>query len=305
MQVMGIAVRIGDRQQVGGLGVYALEVATATDEVAPPYLTGPEALEAGLVEFGELEPPDVGAVLVTNHAEVPVLLVEGELVIGGDQDRTVNVTLLCPPRSVTVVPVSCVEAGRWGSRRDFAPTGRYAPGSLRSAKVAALADEADDGMDRPSDQARVWEEVDRQQTRHGVASPTSSLGDVHEDLEDRLGRELDSLSATPSQAGVVCTRGDEVVGLDLFDRPSTLARYLRGIVAGHALDAPPAASHRDQIRTVERFLGQVEAAGWRRRPGVGLGDEVRLAGEIVGIGVAMGGRLVHLAAFPAVGVERG
>ena len=67
--------------------------------------------------MSELDPPEVPSLAIFNLALVPILLVEGEMLVGGDQNRTMNVTVLCPPQVRTVVPVSCVEAGRWGKRR--------------------------------------------------------------------------------------------------------------------------------------------------------------------------------------------
>ncbi len=48
-----------------------------------PYLTGPEAYEAWLIEVSELDPPEVPILAVTNLGDVPILLVEGEMLIGG------------------------------------------------------------------------------------------------------------------------------------------------------------------------------------------------------------------------------
>ena len=135
MKVLECEVNVGDGIAVGGLRVFAL---TSQKVGGPPYLTGPEAYEAGLIEVSELDPPEVPLLSVTNLADVPILLVEGELLIGGDQDRTMNVTVLCPPRALIDVPVSCVEAGRWGSRRAMSASNSHAPGSLRAAKTSNL-----------------------------------------------------------------------------------------------------------------------------------------------------------------------
>ena len=94
MKVLEFDVSVGDGVAVGGLQVFPL---TSEKAGGPPYLTGPEAYEAGLIEVSELDPPEVPLLSVTNLADVPILLVEGELLIGGDQDRTMNVTVLCPP----------------------------------------------------------------------------------------------------------------------------------------------------------------------------------------------------------------
>jgi len=296
MQLFDMDVTIGDRVEVAGLSVFPL---TGAATGAPPYLTGPEAFAAGLLAVAELDPPQVPFLVVTHGADVPVLLVEGEMLVGGDQDRTMNVTVLCPPRTDLVVPVSCVEAGRWGARRAMSGSSRLAPGSLRAAKIRGLEPRSAGSHLRRSDQGRVWDEVDRQSLAHDVESRTSALDDVQEELEARIAAELDAVEPLADQVGVVCTIGNEVLGLDLFDRPDTLARYLRAIVAGHALDAPVRVSHVDGFRAIEHFLAQVVASGRDRGHGVGLGDELLLEGPVAGIGLTLDDHLVHLAAFPA------
>lgn len=72
--------------------------------------------------------------------------------------------------------------------------------------------------------------------------------------------QLDQIEPVPGQIGVICVVGDRVTGLDLFDKHATLEKYLRGIVAGHALDAPPSTWNSDSIRIIERFLGQIGSA---------------------------------------------
>jgi hypothetical protein len=220
------------------------------------------------------------------------------MLVGGDQNRTMNVTVLCPPQVRTVVPVSCVEAGRWGKRRTVSASSKHAPGSLRAAKTANLEPRSENASSRRSDQGLIWNEVARQSMAHDVFSETSALDDVQEEIEDRLAPELEKIRTVPGQIGLICTIGEQVVGLDLFDKPSTLERYLRGIISGHALDAPARRSDADPIRAIEHFLAQIDGAGRDTGRGVGLGEEILLRGEVAGIGLIYESSLVHLAAFP-------
>ena len=55
--------------------------------------------------------------MVENPSEIPVLLCEGEQVLGAQQDRIFDVSVLVPAGSKLEVPVSCVEAGRWQHSR--------------------------------------------------------------------------------------------------------------------------------------------------------------------------------------------
>jgi hypothetical protein len=88
----------------------------------PAYLTLDEALEAKLARVTEVS--DAGSVpelLFENDGDAPVLLVDGEELVGARQNRILNLTLLVGAKSRTVVPVSCVERGRWAWKtRHFA-----------------------------------------------------------------------------------------------------------------------------------------------------------------------------------------
>jgi hypothetical protein len=79
--------------------------------------------------------------------------------MGSDCRLADNVTVLCPPNTRIVVPVSCVEAGRWGARRTMSGSNKHAPGSLRAAKIANLETRSTDASARRSDQRPVWDEV--------------------------------------------------------------------------------------------------------------------------------------------------
>ena len=58
--------------------------------------------------------PVVGELVVTNGRPDPVLLLEGEMLEGGWQNRTLARSVLLAPGKRSVVDVCCVEQGRWG-----------------------------------------------------------------------------------------------------------------------------------------------------------------------------------------------
>src|SRR2546423_840488 len=93
----------------------------------------------------------VRELVVENPTDQPVLIFEGEEVLGAQQNRTFDVSVLVGAGDRARVPVSCVEAGRWdGTRHDerFAPAPHTADPSLRRVKrrrsnLAAAAGGAD------------------------------------------------------------------------------------------------------------------------------------------------------------------
>jgi hypothetical protein len=66
---------------------------------------------------------DVPTLRLTSAADRPVLLLDGEELIGAKQNRVLNTTVLVAAHSRLTIPVSCVEQGRWAykSARTGAP----------------------------------------------------------------------------------------------------------------------------------------------------------------------------------------
>src|SRR5688572_21551670 len=78
----------------------------------PGWLTLTEAGDAITIE----EVSEAGAVptlRLVSSADRPVLLLDGEELIGAKQNRVLNTTVLVGAHSRLTIPVSCVEQGRW------------------------------------------------------------------------------------------------------------------------------------------------------------------------------------------------
>lgn len=72
------------------------------------YITLAEALSNERVVITEVnESGSVPELRVTNDADVPVLIVDGEELRGAKQNRVCNTTVLLREKSTTVLPVSC------------------------------------------------------------------------------------------------------------------------------------------------------------------------------------------------------
>src|SRR5688572_15896895 len=77
------------------------------------YRTLAAAIAAGEVLVTEAPQATVPTLQLINQSALPVLVIDGEEVVGGKQNRVVNTSLLVPPKSIFDLPVSCVEHGRW------------------------------------------------------------------------------------------------------------------------------------------------------------------------------------------------
>src|SRR6516165_7284350 len=78
------------------------------------YLTFDDTSSEGLITVEETSTSGTVAELrVRNSAKNYVFIPEGTTLVGAKQNRVVNLSVMLAPDTVTVIPVSCVERGRW------------------------------------------------------------------------------------------------------------------------------------------------------------------------------------------------
>jgi hypothetical protein len=103
--------KISRKQSYRNLAVFPLLSSYAT---AVDYITLDEALTEALIEAVEVdESGSVPELKVINKSPRMILILDGEELVGAKQNRIVNTTILIQADSTTVIPVSCVEQGRW------------------------------------------------------------------------------------------------------------------------------------------------------------------------------------------------
>lgn len=263
------------------------------------YLTGPAAESVKALAVDELAAPTVPQMLATNNGPTPVLLVEGEVLAGGLQTRVLNLSVLVPALQSLPVPVACVEAGRWGDRKQSRRGATHSPPTLRRHKTASVNRAKSSGQ-RHADQSEVWASVSAYEDRLAAPSPTSSYADVAAHHRNGVEDLTSDLAPLPGQRGFVVGIGGTVRGLELFDRSQTFADYFDSLLAGYALealDAEPVATPATQAR---QFIRRLAAASWAFGDAVGLGREITVEGNnVTGSGLAWSEDrpAVHLAAF--------
>ena len=267
------------------------------------YVSFAEAVQRGATVKELGGGASVNDLVVHNPLDVPVLLYEGEEVLGAQQNRTFDVSALVAASSVLQVPVSCVEAGRWdGGRHDesFVPAPQTANPRLRRMKNTQARASLAAGLEARAVQGEVWREVAETAGRHGVNSRTGAMHDVFERRREQLDavaqRGRDALQpgrdarrdrrsfrrARPRQRGRGVRRAPRPA------RSGLRARRARG--AGRA--TPPSID--DARDFVELLLGAPCTPG----PAVGLGEGLRFAfGGLAGTGLICEGELVTLTAF--------
>jgi hypothetical protein len=292
------SVTIADPLEAGGLQVFGLFWETPG---GPDYQTLDEAVAAGALEVAEVtEGGSVPTLKVHNKGKSPVLLMAGEHLRGGKQNRVLNASILVAADTDLPIPVSCVERGRWGYRSPhFAGSGSSSHSHLRRMMhVQTTCGYRSDGVPH-SNQGEVWREVDRKLSESCSQSPSQYLHKAYEDTEGELRPVVEQLKVPAGACGAVFAYGGQIVGFDLFDRPSTLERLWDKLVRAYAIDArvagdaPPVV-----VEQVRGWLDGVTSAREEVFKSPGLGDDVRLESDrLIAACLRVDEHPVHVEAF--------
>lgn len=270
-------VRAGEPLHAGGLTLIPLLPATEQVRRQSGYLPLEEALRRGLIAITEQARATVPELLATSTAETPVVLVGGEQVIGGLQNRVLNTTILVGAHVSQQIPVTCVEAGRWHdagaafvhyenvdepaatetdgtiaqqaaspspARARAFSSDEAAYAKLRHLHAKSVTTSLSSGGGYRSDQGAVWNEVSERMAYSGSYSPSSAMDALYKSPEraSKLKETVAALKRPADALGFVAVVGAHVLGAEIFTDESLADAYWEKLARSYAvesLDAEP------------------------------------------------------------------
>lgn len=290
---------VSSSRVAGNLTVYGLRGATRSPV---QYATLDESLADGLAEVTEIsESGSVPELKFTNRAQGMVLLLAGEQLVGAKQNRVLNTSILVGADSVTKIPVSCVEQGRWRyESRGFGSSGTAAHARLRKEMAKHVSHSFQARGMAHADQGKVWGEVSRKLRSLGVESASAALEKVFQSRHRELEASLAGLKPDDEWCGVMVYCHGKLAAIDCFDRPEALRKYWEKLIRGHTLDAlEPGEGASAQDHQPETWLARlVEATGTHFASPGGVGQDYRVEGPFLcGNAILHEGVPLHLQAF--------
>ncbi len=275
------------------------------------FLTLDEGLRSGEVvvtEYGNIrglmrrrvtpavqrESAEVNRLVLINNSKRPLLLLAGEIVTGGKQDRVIGKDRIVPAESDPVdLSVFCVEPGRWvATSEHFGTSGATYGGGIGAGIGAGGVPSAI--MAQPSvrakamgdkDQNQVWAEVRKQQQSMAVEvaaeAPPASSGEIRSTtsyarvMENKDVKQKVEEIATPIQhnyeslikqlrdrkaVGVVVAVNGHIIWTDIFASTDLLEKYWPKLVRSYASEAVVSRAKGGEASTAEAeaFLGNME-----------------------------------------------
>jgi hypothetical protein len=263
------------------------------------YRTLEQAIAEGLVQVTEQDSASVPELRIHNKGDVLVFILDGEEIVGGQQNRVVNTSFLIGAQTEMLLPVTCVEHGRWHSISSEFSSGEHSYYRLRASKhqqvTASLR-----STGRPlTDQGEVWAEVADLEDTTGRHSDTGAMHQIFQSYSQDLSAYQAALPYAPGAVGMLVALGGQMAGADLFDQPGTAQSVWPRLLRSYALDAL-AGEPGEPVTAAQaqRFLDSTQGARSEVYPSVALGQEVRLEGdEVFGGGLVYQETPVHISLF--------
>jgi len=221
---------------------------------------------------------EVNTLVLVNNSKRPLLLLAGEIVTGGKQDRVIGKDRIVPAESDPIdLSVFCVEPGRWvaaNGKDDFSASRNgtlvFASPGVRGSAMAA------------KNQQQVWDNVGKSKEALAMTVPAQSAAEVNSttsyarvmDNKD-VQRQVDSV-AEPIQrnyesvirqlrdknaVGVVVAVNGELVWADIFASTQLLQKYWPKLVRSYATEAviTKAKGAAVSTREAQTFLDNLDA----------------------------------------------
>lgn len=291
----------------GNLTVFPVVAARSHD--TQQFLTLDEGLRSGdviVTESGSVQPlmrrrrtpvPQGGAqvnqLVLVNNSKRPLILLAGEIVTGGKQDRVIGKDRIIPAESDPIdLGVFCVEPGRWtGSSAQFdSRNGAMAQPAVRAKAMAE------------KDQAQVWSEVGKARESLALLVPAPAAAPVRETSSyarvmqnEEVKQRVDSV-AEPIQrnyqsliqqlrdqnaVGVVVAVNGQVVWADIFASTNLLERYWPKLVRSYAAEAVVTRTkdRAADIKQAQEFLNHLDGRHETVDSEPGLYRHTEIAGD--------------------------
>lgn len=298
---------IGDSIEVDRFVVFPI----FAEEKTKNFITLDEAMKKHLVKITEVDSAgSVPAVRVINFAKKFLVIFVGEILVGAKQNRVVNTTIVVKPHSEIVIPVSCIEEGRWSyDREDFSDYDSYVYSQLRREILRDVNLSLKKQKSFYATQGKIWDLVDEKLQDLNVESPTRSLSEAYN--ANRLGIKsfVRKFKTLKDQIGAIIFTNGRFQVMEVCSNPEVFKKIYPKLIKSIYLDELKSLDKKkcfldflekeiDYSQALTKLLSSIKNSDIDSFKGVGEGIEFRVEGEdVIGSAVCHSDKLLHLTIY--------
>ncbi len=163
------------------------------------------------------------------------MILAGEVVAGGKQDRVVSQDILLIPNSgKKQVSVYCVEHGRWSPKASGNEFNAYYGLSTKTVRKGAVVNK---------NQSEVWKRVEEVNAKNKTESSTGTYTqlknskELNEELPKYIKHFEDLVNSDTSYIGFVAVTGDTIISCDMFATNRLFRKQSAQLIKASAIEA--------------------------------------------------------------------
>lgn len=283
----------------GALSVFPVVAGGVRAEGAPRVRLFADAVALG-AHAREFDEPSVRDLVVVNPTDAPLLLLDGEEVVGAKQNRVFDGSVIVPAGRASRVAVCCVEENRWEQRRAgerFSVAEHLAHPSLRRDMTHTRVR----SVQARSSQDSVWRSVRSLVEDSCTASATTALADVYHSRERALTEAGEALPLHQGQVAALAFLGPRFLAFDMLADPDAFAQIHPRLVRGYAveaLDHPPTTA--TDLAEAEHLLWLITRTRLHSARPAGIAERHTLGSDqdlVLGSVLTMNGVVMQASAF--------
>jgi hypothetical protein len=230
--------------------VYAKESFKVQFKNLGKYMSLQEAIQKKKLKI--TEKPGGGSVnnlTVENISADTIIIICGDVIKGGQQDRIVQKDIVLKPKSNKQnLDVFCVESGRWSARNEVISGQRTNSITVQEdAKFESYYNKGAMGLrkvvEKEKDQSKVWQKVEEINLANKTTTPTKTYTaltnstDFNNKLAGYINFFKNKFAADSNIIGVIVVTGNRVLGCDMFATPALFKSQYQSLLHSYTTEA--------------------------------------------------------------------
>ena len=253
------------------------------------YVILKEALEkkkVAITEYNGRSGGEVNTLYIENISKDTIMVLSGEVVQGGKQDRVIAQDFVLYPHSGKKdISVFCVEHGRWQQKEDGMAFNNYFSISSNEVRKAATVSK---------DQQTVWMKVAETTDKNKASTSTGTLaalqrsGSFNDELKKYMTHFGKIIGQENDVIGVVAVSGDQILGCDMFASHNLFNKHYTNLLNSYATEA--ITSGKEVTVSYDRVQKYLQSI---------IADESKQDNEVYKKGTMLkdGNRKIHISTF--------
>ncbi len=271
------SLEIMDPQTFDNITVFPLKLEITN---MPYFITLDSALKTGKFLIKEVNVfGEVPVLKVVNALSEQVLILDGEELKGGKQNRLVNTSILVKKNSELAIPVSCTEARRWDyTSEDFKDPDVIIPIEIRKGKNETVFQNLFSKGEFKANQRLIWDMIDLYQKVYDVDSKTSAMRDIYEKEKVNLENKVKNFPYIEGQNGILVYINGRFEGMDIIPLVSAYKNIHEKLIKSYVFRYPCKKYY--EVKEVnKRIFEEISKIEPLKFKSVGLGWDLRYSSK--------------------------